>query len=282
MLRTIWSLILILAVAGCGGSNSRAPTETGSPEWHIDPAFAQGLTGGQVATSDPSSLKANVLAEPAYFMMGPVSSWSGGVRTDHHVSCDATSCVDGETGLVDGADLLTSVGGLRALVQKHGVTTVKASGGVIGFLDRTAFGVIRNAHEIRSFVLDPGGAEDLFYILGYPVDYPKDPEGRFTFTGLVVGVRTAPGLYFGNPVQGDARMALLLGAPFATLDLSGIVDLKTGERLDDMSWDRLSKSNMRLSGDHGLTAHIHGKEAQFVAGVFERNSVKGAFGVSRQ
>ena len=109
-------------------------------------------------------------------------------------------------------------------------------------------------------------------------------SGSATWDGMMVGLNLRSPT--GNPVAGNARIAVEFGTADPTVDVgfTNIKDLRDGQAHPDISWSglELSAGGFRDGGDGAsIQGQFYGPNAEEVGGVFERNYLLGAFGAKR-
>lgn len=140
-------------------------------------------------------------------------------------------------------------------------------------------------------------AQSAFPLLGQPgiatgpvsfgVSTGTPPSGPATWRGAMIGTDVEPGATFGNRVAGEASLTIeALESPTLDVAFTGIVDLETNASRDDLRWNGLSVSQAGTfrsgSGDDTIEGTFYGPGHAEVGGVFERDSISGAFGAARQ
>ena len=108
--------------------------------------------------------------------------------------------------------------------------------------------------------------------------------GPWVWNGVMVGRNTdIQSTSVSNVIQGDAAVSAdqsPAGGMSVDVTFSNIKDLNSGRSMADMTWAGLSVSGGFFS-DGSIRGSFYGPQHEEVAGVFERNSVLGAFGAHR-
>lgn len=111
-------------------------------------------------------------------------------------------------------------------------------------------------------------------------------SGSAEWTGVVVGKDLEASSSLARLVRGDARLTI---NDFAVHELdvefTGLVDLTSGRERSDMLWSRVPVSRgifRRTEEDSSLQGFFLGPDHGEATGIFERDGISGAFGVSRQ
>ena len=140
-------------------------------------------------------------------------------------------------------------------------------------------------------------AQSGFAVLGQPgiatgpvsfgISTGTAPSGSATWRGAMIGTDVKPGATFGNRVAGEASLTIeALENPTLDVAFTGIVDLETTTSRNDLRWNGLSVSQAGTfrsgSGDDTIEGTFYGPGHAEVGGVFERDSISGAFGAARQ
>ena len=113
------------------------------------------------------------------------------------------------------------------------------------------------------------------------------PSGPATWRGAMIGTDVKPGATFGNPVTGEASLTIeAMENPTLNVAFTEIVDIETNASRDDLRWNGLSVSEVGTfrsgSGGDTIEGAFYGPGHAEVGGVFERDSISGAFGAARQ
>ena len=166
-------------------------------------------------------------------------------------------------------------------IEEQGITAdVTALG---GWLEHSYFGV-EIAQEINfSFEgSDPplAGLSSAGYAYSIGNATGTNPvSGSATWLGAVVGSDLR------NQIQGDATLTF----DFATMDmdvaLTNLKDIDTGMLGSDMTWNNLPVTNGGFaaeSNENSIEGRFYGPNHEEVGGIFERQTIVGAFGAKRQ
>ena len=140
-------------------------------------------------------------------------------------------------------------------------------------------------------------AQSAFSVLGQPgiatgpvsfgVSTGTAPSGPATWRGAMIGTDVEPGATFGNRVAGAASLTIeAMENPTLDVAFTEVVDIETNASRHDLRWNGLSVSEAGTfqsgSGDDTIEGTFYGPEHAEVGGVFERDSISGAFGAARQ
>ena len=123
------------------------------------------------------------------------------------------------------------------------------------------------------------------YSVGYSTGaIPRLVDGSARWEGLMLGRDTRVHPSRGGVVKGDATVTVDFGAHGVEADVAftNIVDLDNTNPRSDMIWKNLKMTDggfgHRAAPDDYLSGRFYGPKEQEVGGIFERNSVAGAFG----
>ena len=138
-------------------------------------------------------------------------------------------------------------------------------------------------------------AQSEFSVLGQPgiatgpvsfgVSTGTAPSGPATWRGAMIGTDVEPGATFGKRVAGAASLTIkAIENPTLDVTFTEIVDIDTNMSREDLRWNGLSVSEAGTfrSGDDTIEGTFYGPGHAEVGGVFERASISGAFGATRQ
>lgn len=103
----------------------------------------------------------------------------------------------------------------------------------------------------------------------------------------MIGTDVEPGATFGNRVAGAASLTIEAKEnPTLDVAFTEVVDIDTNASRDDLRWSGLNVSEVGTfrsgSGDDTIEGAFYGSGHAEVGGVFERASISGAFGATRQ
>ena len=281
------ALAAMLALAACGGGGGG-----GSASPPVD--TTQVLTGSQSpqeTVSDQSARLAGIIARTDSLV---ASTWYG--ETSHsslptfraRSSCSGTGCsfYESQTGLtasVDLDDLDFDTSRSKAVLSKHGITTIDSRSDTgrsyYSIMNYSAFSV-----ENSSFVSDGTTVWSRLSYAGGDLTRSR-PSGSATWTGLMVGT-PATGPLRNNFLQGDAELTYGFSG---SLDAS-FTNIKDITRNRDHSVSSVRFVNVPVSSSGTFSAGATGNriEGGFygsghaeTAGVFEQSGIVGAFGAKK-
>ena len=287
-----WKIGLVvlaaMGVAACSsGGGSPAPT-----------------AGGEAGMTGEGDVVAQVLASVDTVQLGDVVWGSRNPRLPAQrvaADCADTACTVGHP--LIGSDTITFEDGIGIFGDSTAVERVAEKGGVAIMrttpsetellgqdVSITAYGAWLDNSYFAT-------AQSDFAVLGQPgiatgpvsfgVSTGTAPSGPATWRGAMVGTDVAPGATFGNRVAGAASMTIeAMENPTLNVAFTEIVDIETNASRDDLRWNGLSVSETGTfrSGSVGDTIEgtFYGPAHAEVGGVFERDSISGAFGAARQ
>lgn len=105
--------------------------------------------------------------------------------------------------------------------------------------------------------------------------------GSATWNGAMLGTRYAA-TYLGRDVIGEAQLTMDFTRMSVDVSFTEIQERGTNTALPDMSWDNLSVDRSGEFHGTGLDGTFYGPNHEEAGGIFDRNSIIGAFGAVRE
>ena len=147
-----------------------------------------------------------------------------------------------------------------------------------GWLQHSAFGGIARRYHEGSL-----GSRKLWSAASYSFGDAtgSNPAADGTWSGQAIGIDVSGGLTHGNVIQGDASVTFTLADTDVDVSFTNLKNIDTNTSLTDMSWTDLTVTDGAFStGSNGdsIAGQFYGSSHDEVGGIFEKDSVLGAFG----
>lgn len=282
--------------------------------WLVDVEAARSLAGGTVppaltSTQIREDLRTKTEAADSLLMSDVVGATGAGVPFRVRARCSGGTCraTSGEVTVSQSVSDLTFSGpeiGYQGVMIRRRVMLGQGRGRTTtddgrpfdfqaygGWLDHSYFYVEHDA--FRGGPLD-GIRVGAGVSIGNATGANRISEG-LTWSGVMVGIDVSDTSSRGNPIQGDAVLTTVAAPypeffvrpPVMNIVFSNIYDLTTRQRRTEMSWadvyvNPANGTFVSGSEDNQLDGRLYGPNHEEVGGVFERDSIVGAFGAKRQ
>lgn len=281
-----FGLILFLLVGCGGGSGGGSRPMSGMPP----DRGGTGLTAAQVIDQIGDIGLAADRLHSTDLVATPGSRLLPNLRAD--ASCGGTSC----DFVTSAGSLEVTTGGLSDLSgstvtvgsELHGIRNGQVSGRSTvdtvmadyrvygGWLDTNFFGVVRGNWSGTLSGQSLNGLETLYAFSTGNESGSNPMTGSATWTGLMVGLHKDRPT---EPITGQTQATYSFTDQ--TMDVS-MTGLTRGHA--DISWENLRVSEGRFSAgsdNNSIAGSFYGSSHGELGGVFERNSIMGAFGATR-
>ena len=156
-----------------------------------------------------------------------------------------------------------------------------------GWLEHSLFGT-----GLALFTGEAGPSRGASVISSYSLGFstgenPVATDGSARWEGLMLGRDMRASAGRGQVIRGDADVTVDFGSSAVTADVAftDIVGIETGDLENDMAWRGMAVEEggfaRRNAPDNTISGRFYGPNEEEVGGVFERDSIAGAFGGRR-
>lgn len=301
MLRSIRALGLVLILSACGGGGGDAKPRVPT----VDPEPAQSLTGLTAPTFTDASIIPSidrVLATSDSIIVSDHVGRQGSDALAYSTYCTRQTCTTDfgvfvipwdvrdirDTGIDRGATY-TGVG------EKHGVRLAQSQGpsefagyptvstAYGAWMEHNAFGVFLDRITRGTFQGVNLAGIEIAASISIGNDTGSRPAGSATWNGIMVGGTETSGAP--QVIQGDATLTYDVARNDLDVAFTGIYNLDTRTRFQDMRWSDLSVNSdgsfRQETAFRDIEGRFYGPRHAEVGGIFTHPDAIGAFGAKQ-